>query len=624
MNPSKDAEMKDKGLYLRGTTYWARVVVPKDLRKELGNGPLRKSLGTSDRSTALLRLAEFRTEVLTAFAQARRRLSPTPAEPSPELVAMVAHEVRRAVLQADENARAFPEFPRALIAVKRRQEAKERRRSELRTWMAKSLGQLLTGQQPAPAPTGLRITPLDAATVRAQQAKEADPLAGRSEAEASALSEWNALGEHEARNAQRLSALRLALPWAEGVCREMGIEVDWTTPAGREGLQAILQTYSSTMREVTRRDEGEVIPTPPRPSAAQKAPNATTLDDMRDVWERSEPNRPADTLRKMLRSCDLLSEFLGRERVVMGKVTHAQADDFRSWLLNRGTAPKTAKDSLDCIKRLYALARKRRAIDDDPFAEVTIKAPKSTARQSWGMEDLKRLFSAPLFTDYAVPRPGESEAAAKAGLDAAYWVPLLCLHTGARVSEVCQLRTVDVRAVEGEEDPSQTVTVIDITEGAADESAGTKARRTKTASSIRRVPVHSTLRRLGFLDYVKAIHEAGQSQLFPAVSSREGAPAGEYFSTWFGTFKKSMGFGRWDDLHNMRHTMRTRLAVAGLPESAINVLAGHATGSRGSVGQQTYTHWRAHPQALARELEKLSYPGLILQRVYKAPVWTPT
>ena len=52
-----------------------------------------------------------------------------------------------------------------------------------------------------------------------------------------------------------------------------------------------------------------------------------------------------------------------------------------------------------------------------------------------------RLFDDPLFTAYAIP------GASMAGKDAAYWLPLLGLFTGARISELAQLHTDDNRAL---------------------------------------------------------------------------------------------------------------------------------------------------------------------------------
>lgn len=583
-----------------GSRNWQwKIKTPDDLRDVYpSEWAHRQSLGTADLSAANLQAVNLRASWLARFEDDRRARRAQPAEKiTPEMADVLAQRVAVNVLAGDDLIRKDPAKAQVLGTL-------------LHAVKSAHLSKLTIGGAALPLPEVLSA--------------ELDPWDGIPAELLKILSDANAGVDMVAatqKASEKVSAIE-ARAYAEA--RQLGFTFDRKTPGARDALLKCLSAYREAWKSVRARDAGEVVPTPPLPTAKSvERTRPTLLDDMRGVWERADPDRKPDTLRKMDQACRLLAEFLKVPSVPMAEVAESQADDFKSWLLGRGVAPKTAKDHLGCIKALFALAKKRKAIPEDPFDGVSIKAPKSTVRESWSMADLKKLFSAPLFTEYAIPRPRTGKDATKAGLDAAYWVPLLCLYTGARVSEVCQLRTVDVLAVESEEDHEATVTVIDITEGEADAAAGTKARRTKTNTSVRRVPVHPDLVALGFLDYVKAIKDAGAGQLFPAVTSREGDPAGKYFSTWFGGLKRGLGFGKWDDLHNMRHTLRTRLAITGLQESAIDTLAGHADGNRGSIGRQVYTHWKQHPQALAREQARLTFPGLNLPRVFTVPVWKP-
>jgi integrase len=69
---------------------------------------------------------------------------------------------------------------------------------------------------------------------------------------------------------------------------------------------------------------------------------------------------------------------------------------------------------------------------------------KTTAkRRPWKSGELELMFSQPLFTRYELPRNP------KGGRDAAYWIPLLGLFTGARISELAQLRVDDIDTSEG-------------------------------------------------------------------------------------------------------------------------------------------------------------------------------
>ena len=85
----------------------------------------------------------------------------------------------------------------------------------------------------------------------------------------------------------------------------------------------------------------------------------------------------------------------------------------------------------------------------NPFAglAVTQGGKEPEQRQPWTAEELPHLFASPIFTAYSVPK-ADTAGNRKAGLDAAYWVPLLCLYSGARPGEVCQLWTDDVSEVQ--------------------------------------------------------------------------------------------------------------------------------------------------------------------------------
>lgn len=70
------------------------------------------------------------------------------------------------------------------------------------------------------------------------------------------------------------------------------------------------------------------------------------------------------------------------------------------------------------------------------------------------------------------------------------WLPLIALHTGMRLEEIAQLTTKDIKAENG-----SGVLYFDINRD------GGKSVKTETA--LRNIPIHNTLLRLGFMDYVR-------------------------------------------------------------------------------------------------------------------------
>lgn len=86
-----------------------------------------------------------------------------------------------------------------------------------------------------------------------------------------------------------------------------------------------------------------------------------------------------------------------------------------------------------------------------------------------------------------------------------YWLPLLGLYAGCRISEVCQLHLSDVRQVSG-------IWVLDLNENTADKKLKTDA------TSFRLIPLHPKLVELGFLEYCATLGQAGFQRVFPELS----------------------------------------------------------------------------------------------------------
>jgi integrase len=138
----------------------------------------------------------------------------------------------------------------------------------------------------------------------------------------------------------------------------------------------------------------------------------------------------------------------------------------------------------------------------------------------------------------------------------------------------------------------------------------------KTTEGLREVPIHSELIRLGFLDYVAKVKQSNQDDLWPDLPTRSGKPGG-YFSHWFGIYRRSLGFDKTPGFPCFRHTFRTQIAEAGIPEAVIDTLVDHEV--RGSIGAKVYTHRTS--RTLLQAMEVLHQPALAqaLPEVYGAP-----
>lgn len=86
----------------------------------------------------------------------------------------------------------------------------------------------------------------------------------------------------------------------------------------------------------------------------------------------------------------------------------------------------------------------------------------------------------------------------------------------------------------------------------------------KTSASVRSIPIHPELARLGFLEYAEAMQEAREASLWPHPKLRKGRPRGLSFGL-VGDFRKAAGLTeQYPDFHCFRHTVRTLMSRAGV------------------------------------------------------------
>ena len=167
----------------------------------------------------------------------------------------------------------------------------------------------------------------------------------------------------------------------------------------------------------------------------------------------------------------------------------------------RGWPPlhhKTATNYLNNLSALFNWAVKEGHVEKNPAVGLQVAAPPRPAksRLPFSTEQLTRIFNAPLYLAAA----GNIESR-----DGRFWVPLLSLWTGMRLNECVQLRTDDIAVLDGVE-----VILIRMDE------EGDK--RLKTDASERFVPIHSELKKIGFLTDVVKMKRAGDGAAFPGAS----------------------------------------------------------------------------------------------------------
>jgi hypothetical protein len=192
-------------------------------------------------------------------------------------------------------------------------------------------------------------------------------------------------------------------------------------------------------------------------------------------------------------------------------------------------------------------------------------------RANWTKQEVRRLLSAPIWTGVAgIDRrltPGSEILH-----DAWYWLPLMLPLYGGRSSELAGLPLRDVH-----EDAPIPYLQIDFTED----------RGLKNVQSVRKLPIHPELIRLGFIDYVRAIRSAGCTMLFPEMASPTNLSfASTFYKSIFNPWRKwafpegtswrhQVG-GAWKDkdVHSFRGTA-TSILKGVVPDSVRCDIFGH-------------------------------------------------
>lgn len=161
----------------------------------------------------------------------------------------------------------------------------------------------------------------------------------------------------------------------------------------------------------------------------------------------------------------------------------------------------------------------------------------------------------------------------------------LSIFTGCRANELCQLRKADIVNMQGN-------WCLSINEDHADKSL-------KTPSAKRVIPLHTQILKSGFLEYIQQFDS--DARLFPELTFADGGFS-KYYVAWFGRCNPINS----RNLHELRHTLATRLKEANCSLQVAAALLGHSTGN--NMTFETYGGGAQMPVSLLKEaIESISY-----------------
>lgn len=221
-----------------------------------------------------------------------------------------------------------------------------------------------------------------------------------------------------------------------------------------------------------------------------------------------------------------------------------------------------------------------------PFSGHSFPGTKTTksSRDDWSSEDMQRLFTS-------------SEYSNAPDASALHWLPLISLHSGMRLEEICRLRpSVDIVTKNG-------TPCFDIKPHL--ENEGWAPWDPKTESGVRIIPIHSWLLNHEFMELVKRQRAAGADYLFSPELVLHEKKLSSGFSREFSKLKIDLCVGEKTVFHSFRHTFRTVLESTDHKESHIDAVMGHEPGS-GSQGR-SYSK-RVTIQKLKEVVESFASP----------------
>lgn len=282
-----------------------------------------------------------------------------------------------------------------------------------------------------------------------------------------------------------------------------------------------------------------------RPSSQVSDANSPIVPSKQifDGWvaERKPTEKTRYTYERVLKN---FMDFVGTDDVKI--VTQKHVADWKAAMLAAGLTAKTiGAGKLSAVRAIFQWAADNSVISDNPFAKVSISLKKKPGERKRGYTD------------------EEAEMVlAAARLEKAphlHWVPLLCAYTGARVSEISQLRREDLVQI-------KNVWCIKLVP---------EAGSLKNASSERSVPLHPKVIDAGFLKFVERTKTGA---IFAEVPPDRFGVRGGNMTKVISKWVRRLGLEdpRVAPSHAWRHRFKTLCRRYGVSPDIGDALTGHS------------------------------------------------
>lgn len=333
------------------------------------------------------------------------------------------------------------------------------------------------------------------------------------------------------------------------------------------------------------------------PVSSNSPPTKLFSEAVQRYFKENKPRSP----RSRLQSDAELNTFLkviGGDRPI-SHITKAECRKYKEHLQDeRQLRPATVSKWLSVLHSIFMWAERQGHIPEDSNPMKGLQLSKKQARE--GAESYREFTDEELLLTFG----SEEFKAQRTEYPERFWICLLMLFQVCRRKEPAQLEVLDIQEEDG-------IPYIHIKHDGENQT-------TKTEASIRKVPIHSSLIQLGFLDYVHSIKAAGHIHLFPQLTRNKHHNLGDAVGKWFARLKKRKGLLNSNlALYSTRHTGITRMSNIGVPEKIAFMLTGHA--AQGIHNKVYNRRERVSMKLLQEGLEKLQYPEVFKRLTVSPP-----
>lgn len=558
------------GLTLENNTYLVRVVVPADVRSIIGKRELIRSLATGDYGEAVKRWGPVYKEFKAQIAHARARGE------------AVKLDTRAATMALSNWGMASLNEPVDFSGD-----------STETPWI---VAQQIAGyQKAADDPDGWRSIPnfdavaADMLTKGGLPTREGDPIIAAMRGE---ISLYLAYGAREAERRRLIKARERLLQAAKGSqLDDVGVMPERPSkrlPAPSMTIQKLYDDWVSTLR-VSDKERGRLDHQIRR-----------LIEFVGDI--------PANHLGKeqIREFMKLVSRFPGRKRppklnalpirelVAAFERQNAERPDAEKW---KPLAETTVGEWFGGYRRMFDHAvGVLELVDTNPFDKLkrtVVRGGESVDRREYKDAEITAIFTKPMFQGFAGDgkqgyrdQPGDTILK-----DSKYWLPIIALFHGARLTEMAEMPLADFKCVKRED--GEDVWYFDLTN-----------RKVKTDGSQRLIPLHPHMLKLGWLEHVEALRKVGATWLFPDLLHENPRGPGHELSKWWGNWCDKNGFNDPTiTFHSWRHTWKRRARQSDVKEEMHDVISGH----KGQAVSRGYGRG-ADIEPLARDMALIEFP----------------